>query len=325
MGKRVILTGGTGFVGANLARRLLDDGHELHLLVRPGYRSWRIETILTDLRVHEVHLADNDILTKVVRDIRPDWIFHLATHGAYASQTDLQQMVQTNIVGTVNLVEACLVTGFESFVNTGSSSEYGFKDHPPSETETLEPNCRYGVTKASATMFCRYAAQEKDVHLPTLRLYSVFGPYEEPTRLLPTLIRYGKEGKFPPLVDPTVARDFVYADDVVEAYRLAASLPGSEKGAVYNLGTGVSTTIRDVTEVARRLMGIEETPQWGTMPNRTWDTDVWVADPRKIRSALGWRPRYSLEEGFSKLVQWFDDHPTIMDFYRRNGVLNDLA
>ena len=123
MGRRVILTGGTGFIGANLARRLLDDGHQLHLLVRPGYRSWRIEPILTDLQLHEVRLADHDVLTRVVRDIRPDWIFHLATHGAYASQTDLHQMVQTNIVGTVNLVEACLETGFESFVNTGSSSD----------------------------------------------------------------------------------------------------------------------------------------------------------------------------------------------------------
>ncbi len=318
MGKRVILTGGTGFVGANLARRLLDDGHELHLLVRPGYRPWRIEPILTDLQLHEVRLADQESLSKVLKDIGPEWVFHLATHGAYPSQTDLQQMVETNILGTVNLVEACLETGFESFVNTGSSSEYGFKDHPPSETEPLEPNSRYAVTKASSTMFCRYRAQETGVHLPTLRLYSVFGPYEEPTRLFPTLIRYGKEGKLPPLVDPRVARDFVYADDVVDAYCLAASRHGSEKGAVYNLGTGVSTSIRDVAEVARRLMGIKDVPQWGSMPNRTWDTDVWVADSRKIRSALGWRPRYSFEEGFSKLVQWFDDHPTIMDFYRQN-------
>lgn len=319
MSKRVILTGGTGFVGANLTRRLLHNGCELHLLVRPGYLPWRIEAIRAHVRLQEVRLADKEALTNVVRKIRPDWIFHLAAYGAYPSQTDLHQMVQTNVVGTINLVEACLETGFESFVNTGSSSEYGFKDHPPAETERLEPGSHYAFTKASATMFCRYTAQERGVHLPTLRLYSVFGPYEEPTRLIPTLILHGKRRELPPLVDPDIARDFVYAEDVAEAYCLAAGRPADERGAVYNLGTGVQTTMRDVVDLARQTFGIKTKPQWGTMPNRSWDTHFWISDSRKIQSKFGWRPRYSLEAGFRELVRWFDDNPELVDFYRRGG------
>jgi nucleoside-diphosphate-sugar epimerase len=154
-------------------------------------------------------------------------------------------------LGTINLLQACLETGFESFVNTGSSSEYGFKDHAPPENEWLEPNSHYAVTKASATQFCRYTAQQYGVHVPTLRLYSVYGPYEEPTRLLPTLISRGMRGKLPPLVDGNVARDFVYVDDVKQAYLLAAQRTDVEPGAIYNVGTPVPTSIGEVVNIAR--------------------------------------------------------------------------
>ena len=199
---RVIITGGTGFVGANLAQRLLHEGHEVNLLVRQGYTSWRINDIGSDLRLHTVDLGNRTSLIRIVGKIRPDWIFHLTAYGGTASQNDWHQMVETNIVGTVNLVEACLNVGFQAFVNTGSSSEYGFKHNAPSETEWLEPNSHYAVTKASASLFCRYTAQSQGVHMPTLRLYSVYGPLESSNRLLPKLITLGLEGKLPPLVSP---------------------------------------------------------------------------------------------------------------------------
>ena len=120
--KRVILTGGTGFVGANLARRLLRDGHEVHLLVRPNYQPWRIDGIRSDVRLHELHLHDAEAVARVVSEIRPEWVFHLAVHGAYSWQTDWEQMVRTNIQGTMSLVFACLETVFEALVNTGYAS-----------------------------------------------------------------------------------------------------------------------------------------------------------------------------------------------------------
>jgi dolichol-phosphate mannosyltransferase len=248
-------------------------------------------------------------VTRVVSEIRPEWIFHLAAYGAYSRQIDLEQMVLTNINCTINLVNACLKTGFEAFVNTGSSSEYGFKDHAPAESDPLEPNSHYAVTKAAATMFCRYTAQSRRVHLPTLRLYSVFGPYEDPGRLLPALILRGLKGELPPLADPDVARDFVYVDDVVEACLLAAKVRTREWGAIYNVGTGVATTLREVVNVARRVMNIGAEPVWNTMPNRSWDTNVWVSDNRKICSELHWQYRNNFEAGFRLMLDWFRQGP----------------
>jgi nucleoside-diphosphate-sugar epimerase len=314
--KRVIVTGATGFVGANLARRLVHDGHEVHLFVRQGYAPWRIEAIRAHVRLHAVNLADEEALSRSVGSVRPDWVFHLAAYGAYPHQSDPRQMVQTNITGTMNLVSACLRTGFEALVNTGSSSEYGFKDHGPSETEWLEPNSHYAVTKASATLFSRYMAQSHRVHLPTLRLYSVYGPYEEPTRLMPTLVVRGWRGELPPLVRPDIARDYVYVDDIIDAYLLAASLPSQELGAIYNVGTGLQTSLREVVDVARRVMAIPVEPQWGSMEERIWDTAVWVSDNRKIRARLGWRPRYDVEEGFRQMVNWLRDNPALLRRYQ---------
>lgn len=311
MSKRVIITGASGFVGANLARRLVHDGHAVHLLVRQGYAPWRVAALADDVRIHEVDLCDPERLGELVLNIHPEWIFHLAAYGAYSSQTDLQQTVQTNVVATINLVNACLLAGFEAFVNTGSSSEYGFKDHAPAEDEWIEPNSYYAVTKASATLFCRYTAQRHGVHIPTLRLYSVYGPYEEPSRLMPTLIVYGLRGALPPLVNPAVARDYVYTEDVNDAFILAATQPNQQPGAVYNVGTGIQTSLSQVVDVARRTLKISAEPQWGSMPDRIWDTNVWVANSRKIREELGWQPRYSFEQGFRAMVAWFTEHPSL--------------
>jgi dolichol-phosphate mannosyltransferase len=303
--KRALVTGATGFVGANLARRLVRDGHEVHLLVRPQHAAWRIEALRRDAALHVLALEDGDAVARAVGEVRPEWIFHLAAHGAYSWQTDLEEMTSVNIRGAMNLVTAALRTGFEAFVNTGSSSEYGFKDHAPAESEALEPNSHYAVTKAAATLFARYTAQSRGVHLPSLRLYSVYGPYEDPRRLVPTLIQQGLSGKLPPLVDPDVSRDFVHVDDVVEAYLLAAQTPTGELGAVYNVGTGVATTIREAVDVARRALDIPAQPEWSTMPNRSWDSSVWISDARKIRAQLGWQPRHDFASGFARTVEWF--------------------
>lgn len=315
--KRVIITGATGFVGANLVHRLLRDGHDVHLFVRENYNPWRIESIRSEMHLHEVDLGNIETLTMAVRRIQPDWIFHLAAYGSYSSQTDLHKMVQTNVVGTVNLVEACLKVGFEAFINTGSSSEYGFKDYAPSEKEWLEPNSHYAVTKASATLFCRYTAQFQNVHLVTLRLYSVYGPYEEPTRLIPMLILHGLKGELPPLVNPNVVHDFIYIDDVIEAYVLTASVLEQEPGAIYNVGTGVQTAMGEVVKTARQVLEIDVEPNWGSMPNRHWDIHVWVADNKKIREELGWYPKYNFEQGFRLMLNWFHSNPTMLDFYQK--------
>jgi nucleoside-diphosphate-sugar epimerase len=313
---RVLVTGATGFVGANLVRRLHADGHVVHALVQRASSRWRLQGLRTRLRLHEAGLESRSAVEAVVRRVRPEWVFHLAAYGAYSWQTDLDRMVRTNVVGTMNLVRACLRTGVAALVNTGSSSEYGFKDHPPGEREWLDPNSHYAVTKAAQTLFCRHTAIREGVHLPTLRLYSVYGPWEEPGRLVPTLVLHGMERRLPPLVAPDVARDYVYTDDVSDAFVRAAAVAGQERGAVYNVGSGRQTTLAEVVDVVRRLMRVDAEPVWGSMPGRAWDTTVWVADNARIRAALGWEPRHDLEDGLGRMVAWLAHVPGIVRRYR---------
>jgi dolichol-phosphate mannosyltransferase len=316
---RVLVTGAAGFVGAVLARRLVSDGHEVHALVRPGSDLWRLDGV--EARVHEVDLAEEPEVSDVVTRVRPEWIFHLAAHGAYPFQSHFPEMVRTNVLGTLHLVESCLRVGFEALVNTGSSSEYGFTDHAPSEDEEPRPSSDYAVTKLTATLYCRAAAGRSGRSIPTLRLYSVYGPFEEPSRLVPQLAVRGLEGKLPPLVSPQVARDFVFVDDVVEAYLAAASRRGAEPGAVYNVGTGRQTSIREAVEIARRVLSIASPPEWRTMPNRPWDTSVWVASPARIEKDHGWKPRTRFEEGFARFVRWLSEDPLRIVRYRNRTAL----
>jgi dolichol-phosphate mannosyltransferase len=307
---RVLVTGAAGFVGAVLVRKLREEGHAVEAVVRPGGDRWRLEGV--DVPLHAADLSDGASVEALVDRIRPEWIFHLAAHGAYPSQKDVRTMVRTNVIGTLNLVESCLRAGFEAFVNTGSSSEYGFTDHAPSEDEEPRPNSDYAATKLTTTLYGSAVAERHQVRLSTLRLYSVYGPFEEPTRLLPVLAVQGMEGKLPALVSPDVSRDFVHVDDVVEAYLSAAKGPAG----VYNVGTGKQTTIRDAVEMARRVLSISAEPDWGTMPDRSWDSRVWVADARKIQRELGWRPKVELEEGFTRLARWIREDPERSRFYR---------
>ena len=314
MPKRILLTGGSGFVGVNLALRLIAEGHDVHLLLRPDHKPWRLARLDRSSFV-SADLSDAGSVSTALHEIRPDWVFHLAAHGAYPSQTSWDQMLRANVVGTANLVEASLDAGVESFVNTGSSSEYGFKDHAPREDETIEPNSDYAITKATATLYCGFMARTHGARIRTLRLYSVYGPWEEPTRLIPTLIVNGLRDRLPPLANPSVARDFVYIDDVCDAYLAVAEDARADVDAVFNVGTGVQTDLETVVELARRLLGIAPEPEWGSMPDRSWDTTSWVADNRKIKEQVGWTPRHSLESGLTATIDWLRSDPLLLAYY----------
>ena len=314
---RVVISGAGGFVGANLVRRMLRDGHEVYLLLRRDHPSWRVDDILADVRVFEADVGDRERVRQAIRQIKPQWAFHLAVHGAYSWQTGLEEIVRTNILGTLNLVEACADADVEVLVNTGSSSEYGYKDHAPLEAEVLEPNSHYAITKATATMFCRYTAHNRGMRIPTLRLYSVYGPYEEPRRLIPSLIVKGLQSCLPPLANPDTARDYVHVEDVVDAYVRAASTSVGDAGAIFNVGTGVQTTLREIVQLTRSLLGVADAPRWGSLPDRTWDTAIWRADPTKIRTELGWTPRYDVDVGLAETIAWFREHATLRARYER--------
>jgi UDP-glucose 4-epimerase len=312
--KRVLITGASGFVGANLARRVLQEGHETHLLVRHKYQRWRLEEIISDVRLHEVDLLDSQEVRSLVSAIRPDWVFHLAAYGAYSNQVGIRPMMDTNLLGCISLLDACVGSGVQAFVQTGSSSEYGYKDHPASEDEIAQPNSHYAITKLAATHYCQLIARQYEMSATTVRLYSIYGPYEEPTRLIPTLVVYGLHGDLPPMVSPTTARDFVYVDDAVEAIlRIAAVAPPA--GVIYNICSGAQSTIASVVETARRLMGITCKPAWFSMAGRSWDTDVWVGSPERMARDLNWRVQVDFESGLSRTIEWLRDNQRWKEFY----------
>lgn len=301
--KRVLLTGAAGFVGAVLTRRLLAEGHELHALLKSSSPRWRLHGIQDDLRCHEVDLRDEAAVSRAVKAARPEVIYHLAAHGAYPFQTDPDGIIETNFLGTWNLLKASASLDYQAFVNTGSSSEYGFKDYAMRETDLLEPNSYYSVAKCAQTLVCQHFANVEKKPVTTFRLFSAFGPYEEPSRLIPTLVRRSLAGEPLELVSKDVARDFVYVEDVVDAFLKLDQLAGL-KGEVINIGTGVQSTVGDVVEAVQRHAGSRSECRWGAMPARIWDAKTWVADCTKALRLLGWRPRTSLPEGLRLTVEW---------------------
>ncbi len=313
--KRALVTGGSGFVGANLVRRLLGEGHEVGVLAKADTDAWRLADVSAQVRWFEAGSDPSAGVERALSELKPQWIFHLAAHGAYSWQRDIAAILTTNVLGTAHLVEACLAAGFEAFVNTGSSSEYGHKDHAPKEGEALAPSGPYAVGKAAATLYCTQAGRSSGARIATLRLYSVYGPWEEPRRFIPQLVARGLETALPPLASPGTARDYVYVDDVTAAY-LAVARGDFEPGAIFNVGTGHQTTLSEAVEIARRLLRIEVKPEWGSMADRSWDTSTWVADSSLLQEQLGWRPASDLERGLRLTASWLAAHPELKERYR---------
>ncbi|MGH7763961.1 MAG: NAD-dependent epimerase/dehydratase family protein [Candidatus Dormibacteraceae bacterium] len=311
--RRVLVTGGTGFVGSNLVRRLLAGGHDVSVLVRSVRDPWRLTDVSDKVRWIEAAIEDGAALRAILADSKPQWIFHLAAHGAYSWQVDSELILRTNVIGTANLIDASIEAGFDAFVNAGSSSEYGFKDHPPREDEPLDPTSPYAVGKAAATLYCTQAGRTNQAPVTTLRLYSVYGPWEDPRRFIPQLVARGLEGRLPPLARASTARDFVFVEDVCDAFLVAAS-SSVEPGAVYNVGTGRQTTLLDAVNVARQLFGIGAEPSWGSMDDRVWDTASWVADCSRLVN-IGWRPSIDLEHGLRITADWLRSRPHLAARY----------
>jgi dolichol-phosphate mannosyltransferase len=297
-----LVTGAAGFVGAGLVRRLLSDGHDVHAVTSSGGDGWRLRGV--DVERHELDLRDRAAVARLISGVRPTWVFHLAAHGAYSWQTDAARAIETNALGTVHLVDACIDQDVRALVHAGSSSEYGFKPIGPTERELLEPTSPYAVGKAAASLYCRAVAVERDRHLCTLRLYSVYGPWEEPNRLIPTLLAHALRGELPPLVAPDTARDFVYVEDVCDAFVRTALREDLPRGTILNVGTGVQSTLRDVVEHVRRILDVRAEPAWGAYPARMWDTSCWVADARQIQAQLGWRATTAVAEGLERSAAW---------------------
>lgn len=306
-GEKVLITGGAGFVGSNLVRRILDDGADVNLIMRSTSNKWRIKDILSEINEHSVDLMDYDNLVSIVSEIKPSIIFHLATYGGSPFQKDTQNIIRSNFVGTMNLVNACKKVGFESFINTSSSSEYGNKKFPMSELDLLEPINDYGVSKAASTLYCHSIAKNEDLPIITLRLFSPYGSYEDSRRLIPHVILSILRNKSPNLTSPEFVRDFIFIEDVLDAF-INVAQRSDLKDEVFNIGSGIQNTVGNVVNNILEIMGHKIEPKWGSTPEWSNEPVIWQADISRAKDILKWSPKHDLKGGMLKTINWFEKH-----------------
>jgi nucleoside-diphosphate-sugar epimerase/glycosyltransferase involved in cell wall biosynthesis len=299
----ILVTGASGFIGANLFKTLSNFRDDVYAVVRRE-KNWRLADVKDD-RIIAVDLNDYAATKNLVNSVGPQTVFDCMAYGAYSFEQDANLIYQTNFQSIVNLVELFAALPFTAFIHAGSSSEYGTNCAAPSEDSLCEPNSPYAVSKVAVANYLRFMGKQRNFPCVNLRLYSVYGPLEDTSRLLPNLLRHALVAKFPPLVDPRTSRDFIHVDDVCAAFIMAAAKmhPGLY-GENFNVGTGVKTTIAELAEVTRRVFNIEEEPQFGSMEGRAWDLAEWYADPRKALEQLGWEPLVKLDDGLRSMARW---------------------
>ena len=303
-GEKIFITGATGFIGSNLARRYLERGAEVFINIRTGSDTWRIKDILRDVNSVAVDITEYNKLKDSVKKIRPDIIIHTATYGGSSEQKNIEKIVETNFLGTLNLLRSCRDIDIRLFVNTGSSSEYGIKNSAMKESCLLEPVTEYGASKAAATLFCQTITRTENLPVVTLRLFSPYGRFEQRSRLIPSVIIAALQKINPRISSRKFVRDFIFIDDVLNAYDAAIDKKNAA-GKIFNIGSGKQHSVGEVVDIIVRLLGDEVTYEAG-LPE-AWKNEpvFWQADIQQAKSELGWEPKYPLEEGLAATIDWF--------------------
>jgi len=309
--RKILITGATGFVGANLTRHFLEKGADVSVFTRKMSDKWRIRDILNDISEYHVDLKNLHVLSKAIKKIKPNIIIHTAVYGGYSFQNDTTKIIEANFAGTVNLINASICAGFELFINTGSSSEYGIKSKPMKETDLPEPVSEYGVSKAAASAYCHAVARKEGMPIATLRLFSPYGYYEDRDRLVSSVILSCLRHINPKLSSPDSVRDFIFIEDVIDAYEKIIDNKDKVKNEIFNAGSGKQHTVREVVKNIVKLTGSKVKPEWGRVANLRNEPLRWQADISKAKRLLSWEPEYSLMQGLEKNINWFKKNISI--------------
>ena len=300
----IFIFGASGFIGANLFKDIFAIRKDVYALTHDSQKAWRLKL----LDIPSENIVHCDIVSKVsvedtLENFKPKTIFNLAAYGAYSKQKDATLTYETNVLGTHNILES--LSQDAVYIHAGSSSEYGYNCSAPKESDRLEPNSHYSVSKISAAYMIEYYARFFEKNAINLRLYAIYGDWEEPDRLIPQLIEKVRKGTLPNFVSPDISRDFIHVSDSVEAFIDGALQMRPEiRGKSYNIASGIKTTMRELVEVAKTEFNISETPDWGSMPNRKWDLTEWYGDPSNANKDLGWKAKTSLKQGLKSYFDW---------------------
>lgn len=300
----ILITGAAGFVGSNLTRYFVSRGIKVNIMIKRSSNTWRLNDIIKKTNVHYADISDINNVKKIIKKIKPKTIYHLATHGGYSDQTDLVKIKKSILDATYNLINECKKYKFNIFINTGSSSEYGFKNKAMKESDILVPNSYYSVFKSSSSLYCQYESLKSNIQIVTIRPFHVYGPYERSNRLIPSLIRNMLNDKKVKLVSPKVSRDMIYISDVVNFYIMVANKKNL-KGEIFNLGSGKKTTIKEIYNLLKKITNYKVKNYWGSMKNRYWDQSIWYSNNSYVKTKLNWKPEVSLKKGLANTVNWY--------------------
>ena len=298
-----LVTGATGFVGSHVVRALLREGMAVHILTRPTSNHHRIEDLRSRVTSHEADLRDPIALGGVIRELRPDYVFHLAAATIVAGTTgSADELFEVNVAGTARLIDACEEIDYKALITTGDSFEYSPGTEPLAEDGPCHPEGAHGLSKLAATLYASGMAVARGRPIVALRLFSTYGPGDHPRRLVPRVIQGALAGTPIELSRREIGRDWVYVDDVAALYLEAARRAGDLRGGVFNAGSGIGYSIGEVTDRVLGMMRSPVEPRWGVFPAPPHDATPWVADTRRTFAAFSWRPRVSLDEGLARTI-----------------------
>jgi nucleoside-diphosphate-sugar epimerase len=300
--QRVLITGGTGMLGANLARQLVADGFHVSVFARPQSKHARLQAIEDALVFERGDLTDANTVRAAVDRARPDIVYHLASTAFNAQSTTAEDHFRVNVLGTLYLLEALKDSPDSVLVYTGTGAVYQARAQS-GEQEPLQPATVLGASKAAAATLLQTYARLHGLHTVELRLFMPYGPWEHPRRLIPQTILAALDGRDLPMSQGEQQRDLVFVDDVVAALRRAGTARLAP-GTVINIGSGVGVPIKDVVALVFALTGTKARPLLGALPTRKDEIMVMSADIRKARAELSWEPRTTLEQGLRKTINW---------------------
>ncbi|WP_295456081.1 NAD-dependent epimerase/dehydratase family protein [uncultured Thiodictyon sp.] len=311
----VLIIGASGFVGANLLRRCLGCREDVVGTVFSG-DSWRINEIPA-VHIAFLNLQDAVSVQSTFQRVRPKTIFDCSSFGAYSFEQEIDRIHSTNYLSFIRVMEQVADLDVSAYIHAGSSSEYGLNASAPAETAMLVPNSHYAVSKAATSHAITYYGKTRGVPVVNLRLYSVYGPFEDSSRLIPVLCERSLHGELPIFARAEVTRDFIHIDDVITAFADAALRMSPElAGESLNIGTGIPTSLLALATLAKQLFAVPAEPQFTPSAGRAWDVDHWYANPQRARDLLGWTAKIGLHEGLVNTRDWWQRYLATADFSR---------
>lgn len=297
---RVLLTGGSGFLGAETTRRLVETGRECAVLLRGDIATTRLAPLAARLHIMSGDLFAPESYREALKRFAPEAVIHCGWRGvAGADRNDVGQL--DNIIATGRLAEAAAEAGARILIGVGSQAEYGLLSGRVAEAAPTEPTTLYGVAKLAAGRALLTIAAERGLRAAWGRVFSLYGPGEARPWLVPSLIRAFAAGRSPDLTACEQIWEFTHVGDAAAAL---LALLDSDASGVFNIGSGEPTPLRDAVLMLRDLVAPGIEPGFGRAPYRPDQIMHLEADISLIGRATGWRPAVPLARGFAETVDW---------------------